>query len=336
MTEQLIDRARARAAFDTYVAPYDATNPRVALKIEHTLRVAELAERIARKSGFTPAGIDLAWLCGLLHDIGRFEQLRRWDTFRDGDSADHAAIGVDVLFAGGAHLDSPELVNVTPAPREDDGAFRAHVRTAGTLNAFLAKAMCSGAASTDGSEAETGNVIRGKGTHVSDAHTHESDEQAGDSVASIVRAAVGLHSAFRLLGNLDVRTRALCDVVRDADKIDILRVTCTDTVETVLGVGEDKLLASTVSPATEEAFFAHRCVRRDERSTPADYLVGLACFTYELVYPASLEIALEQDFLFQPFERPFGIERPFADRATARLMNQMDGHLRAWMDERLE
>ena len=83
------------------------------------------------------------------------------------------------------------------------------------------------------------------------------------------------------------------------------------------------------------AFFAHRTVARAERETPADYLVSLACFTYELVYPTSLKIALEQGFLFQPFERPFGIEKPFATPATRFLMNRMDGHLRGWIDERL-
>ena len=299
MTSLPIDRTRARAAFDAYVAPYDAENPRVALKIAHTLRVAELAERLARESGFTPAGTDVCWLAGLLHDIGRFEQLRRWDTFRDGDSADHAAIGIDVLFEGAAHLEDPAVVNVVPASRADDAAFCAHAHAAGALRAFIGDAS---------SDAE---------------------------LASLVREAVGNHSAFRLPADLDVRTRAVCDAVRDADKIDILRVTCTDTVVTVLGVTEDELLASEVSPATEEAFFSHRCVKRAERSTPADYLVGLACFTYELAYPASLKIALEQGFVFEPLEHPFGITRPFTNRATARLMNRMDGHLRAWVDERL-
>lgn len=291
-----IDRARARAAFDAYVAPYDAANPRIALKIEHTLRVADLCDRIARESGFTAAGADLAWLCGLLHDIGRFEQLRRWDTFRDGDSADHAALGVDVLFEGAAHLGDAVPVNVEPPPRDDDPAFGEHQRTHGCIRAFC-------------------------------------DDPSLDG---IVRAAVGYHSAFRLPDGLDVRTRALCDTVRDADKIDILRVTCTDDVKCVLGVSEGELLESDVSEETEEAFFSHRTVRRDERHEPADYLVSLACFTYELVYPASLEIALEQGFIFEPFERPFGIERPFTNRATAHLMNRMDGHLRAWVDERLD
>ncbi len=299
MTLLVVDRAKARAAFDAYVAPYDADNPRVALKIEHTLRVAELAEQIARAQGFTPAGVDLCWLAGLLHDIGRFEQLRRWDTFSDRTSADHAAIGVDVLFEGATHLDDPAVVNAAPTPQPSDAAFMEHNAAHGALEAFAPEVAADTAA------------------------------------AALIRAAVGHHSAFRLPDELDVRTRAVCDVVRDADKIDILRVTCADSVETVLGLSEDELLASAISPDAENGFFSHRCLSRTERHEPADYLIGLACFTYELVYPASLEIAFEEGHIFEPFERPFGIGRPFTNRATAFLLNRMDGHLRAWVDEQL-
>lgn len=278
-----IDRRRAREAFDSYVAAYDATNPRIALKVEHTLRVAELCERIAREAGFTPAGTDLAWLCGLLHDIGRFEQLRRWDTFSDAASTSHAALGVEVLFGN-----------------EGD----------------------TGVADDDGSAAGTIGII------------HRFIDPS-DELEEVIRAAVGFHSDYRLPEDLDVRTHAICDVVRDADKLDILRVASTDTVETVLNATEDELLASAVSPAIEDAFFEHRTAHYSERVTPVDYLVNLACFAFELVYPTSLEIADEQEYIYRALERPFGIERPFENKATAQLMNRMDGHLRAWVDEQL-
>ena len=38
------------------------------------------------------ADVDLAWLLGMLHDVGRFEQLRRYGTFIDADSTDHAQL----------------------------------------------------------------------------------------------------------------------------------------------------------------------------------------------------------------------------------------------------
>lgn len=278
-----IDRRRAQEAFNSYAAGYDATNPRIALKVEHTLRVAELCERIARETGFTPAGVDLAWLCGLLHDIGRFEQLRRWDTFSDAASTSHAALGVEVLFGG----------------KGDAGGAKgggSAMNAAGIIHRFI---------------------------------------DPNDELEEIIRAAVGFHSAYRLPEDLDVRMRALCDVVRDADKLDILRVACADSVETVLNATEDELLASDVSPAIEDAFFEHRTARYAERVTPVDYLVNLACFAFELVYPASLEIADEQEFIYRALERPFGITRPFKNKATAQLLNRMDGHLRAWVDEQL-
>lgn len=278
-----IDRRRAREAFDSYVAAYDATNPRIALKVEHTLRVAELCERIAREAGFTPAGVDLAWLCGLLHDIGRFEQLRRWDTFSDAASTSHAALGVEVLFGN-----------------EGD----------------------TGVADDDGSTTDAPGII------------HRFIDP-NDELEEVIRAAVGFHSDYRLPEDLNVRIHAICDVVRDADKLDILRVASTDTVETVLNANEDELLASAVSPAIEDAFFEHRTAHYSERITPVDYLVNLACFAFELVYPASLEIADEQEYIYRALERPFGITRPFENKATAQLMNRMDGHLRAWIDERL-
>ncbi len=44
---------------------------------------------------------DLAWLIGLMHDIGRFEQARRYGTFVDSLSVDHAELSADLLFAEG-------------------------------------------------------------------------------------------------------------------------------------------------------------------------------------------------------------------------------------------
>lgn len=42
--------------------------------------------------------VKLAELIGLLHDIGRFEQIRIYNTFLDKDSINHAEFGIKVLF----------------------------------------------------------------------------------------------------------------------------------------------------------------------------------------------------------------------------------------------
>ena len=94
----MIDKLRAEAAFQAYASKYDAGNIMIRHKVEHTLRVAENCERIAASLGMNGGDVTFAWFLGLLHDIGRFEQVRRFGTFIDSVSVDHAEFGADLLF----------------------------------------------------------------------------------------------------------------------------------------------------------------------------------------------------------------------------------------------
>ncbi|MBS5451522.1 MAG: HD domain-containing protein [Coriobacteriia bacterium] len=264
-----IDRDRARRAFDAYVGAYDAANPRIKLKIDHTYRVAQLCERIARSLELDERDVDLAWLCGLLHDIGRFEQVRRYDTFSDGASVSHAALGIDVLFGETPALDAPATTSI---------------------RAFVDSDAC--------------------------------DE--------LIRTAIATHSGFRLPADLDEHTRLFCDILRDADKIDIMNAVCLEPVEAIFGVSEGQIDASELSPAVVAAFDTRRTVRRDERRHPADYVVGFACFVFELVYPESRRAAREQGRVFEL------LDRPFTNAQTAREIARMTAELHAWLDDRCE
>lgn len=94
----MIDKQRAEVAFLAYASQYDAGNSMIRHKVEHTLRVAENCERIAASLGLNGEDVTFAWFLGLLHDIGRFEQVRRFGTFIDSVSVDHAEFGADLLF----------------------------------------------------------------------------------------------------------------------------------------------------------------------------------------------------------------------------------------------
>ena len=80
---------------------YNPNDIKVKLKIEHTYRVADLCEEIAKCLGLNDNDVKLAWLIGMLHDIGRFEQIKCYKTFIDAESVDHADLGVDLLFKDG-------------------------------------------------------------------------------------------------------------------------------------------------------------------------------------------------------------------------------------------
>lgn len=97
----MIDIKQAKISFNEYVAPYDITNEKIALKIKHTYRTVEVAKKIATELKLNKQQILLAELISLLHDIGRFEQVRLYNTFRDKDSIDHADFGVKILFEEG-------------------------------------------------------------------------------------------------------------------------------------------------------------------------------------------------------------------------------------------
>lgn len=94
-------KERAKGAFLDYAGQYDANNTLIFHKIEHTLRVAELSDRIANAIGMCAEDAHCAWFFGLLHDIGRFEQARRFGTFVDSQSVDHAELSADILFVDG-------------------------------------------------------------------------------------------------------------------------------------------------------------------------------------------------------------------------------------------
>lgn len=90
----------AKQAFKDYLTQYDHENDKIKLKIVHTYGVVNCMDEITRRMELPDEERDLARLIALLHDIGRFEQLKRFDSF-EADVMDHAAYGVQILFEEG-------------------------------------------------------------------------------------------------------------------------------------------------------------------------------------------------------------------------------------------
>ena len=63
---------------------------------KHCLTAAHCAEKIASACG--DMDVEKAYILGLLHDIGRFEQIKNYHTFLDKESIDHAEYGNKILF----------------------------------------------------------------------------------------------------------------------------------------------------------------------------------------------------------------------------------------------
>ena len=138
--------------FDKYAEGFDHNIDGVNLKYYHTLRVVDIAKKIAKSIDLNKEDTELAMKCALLHDIARFKQITEYNTFIDRDSFDHGDMGETIL-------------------REND---------------YISK--------------------------------YESNKYNQELILATVRN----HNKFKIEDNLDDKTILFCNIVRDADKVDIL------------------------------------------------------------------------------------------------------------------
>lgn len=94
----MIDITKAKKSFAEYVKNYDIESERIRLKVKHIERVSQLAKKLSTELNLNEEDIKLAELIGLLHDIGRFEQVKKYNTFNDQKSVNHGELGVEILF----------------------------------------------------------------------------------------------------------------------------------------------------------------------------------------------------------------------------------------------
>lgn len=257
-----IDREKVEDTFKKYTDNYDTSDEKIKLKVDHTYRVAALSERIAESLGLNKEDTDLAWLIGMLHDIGRFEQLKNYGTFSDADSIDHAHYGVKLLFDEGLIW---EFIDKT-----DIGALK-----------------------------NTDNKLKNENISETYLNSGKDNENSKEGVTEldIIKTAIWNHSAYRVEDGLPERVVMFCNIIRDADKIDILKVNYDVTLEVIYDVTTEELKNAEVTDEVMTAFMEHHAVLRSLKKTPIDNLVGHAALVFELVYNESFKIVKEQGYL---------------------------------------
>ena len=101
-------------SFDEYTSNYDLNNINLKSKYNHSYRVMDLCMKYASILGWDESDIELAKIIGLLHDYGRFEQYKRYNSFIDLETIDHADLSVELLF------DNNEIINFTDRKEDYD------------------------------------------------------------------------------------------------------------------------------------------------------------------------------------------------------------------------
>lgn len=275
-----INREKALTAFKEYTDRYDSSRDMIRLKIEHTYRVCGLCQQVAKSLKLSEEEVDIAWLTGLLHDVGRFEQQRVYGTFSDAVSIDHAKYGARILF--GEIWEQKTGIS------------------AGSEESL-----------PEGIQADAGITIR---DFVEDA----SEDQ-------LLWTAVFYHSAYRIPEALDDRTAMFCHILRDADKIDILKVNVDFPLEEIYNVSTEVLYRGEVTPEVMESFDEEHAVLRSLKKTAVDNVVGHISLVYELVYPESCHIVKQQGYLDKLMS--FESKNPQTRKQFAHIREHMQAYL---------
>ncbi len=246
MDKFIIDRKKIMDEFAGYTKDYDISDEKIKLKVEHTYRVAGLCDRIARSLGLAVEDIDLAWAIGMLHDIGRFDQVRQYGTFSDADSVDHAHYASELLFDKGMIVDYFGSAN--------PGIYN-YIENKNTCSAGLSESL------------------------------------------GIIKKAVYNHSAYKIEEGLCERKVLFCNIIRDADKLDIFKVVNDTPLEDIYSVDKEEIPKAEVTDAVMQALREKHAVLRSLKKTPADYIAAYIALVFELVFPESFYIAKEQGYL---------------------------------------
>ena len=105
-----MDLEGLRQRYDAYVDTFkvdDRLPPMMELKRVHTACVVANAKSIAAGEKMDAETTAVCEAAALLHDTGRYEQLRRYGTFRDSESVDHAVFSHDIVREKGWLKDCP-------------------------------------------------------------------------------------------------------------------------------------------------------------------------------------------------------------------------------------
>ena len=254
INKPVINRKNVINAFAEYVRNYDPSDEKIKLKIDHTYRVAGLCQRIAESLGLSEPDVDIAWLLGMLHDIGRFEQIRRFGTFNDVQSVDHAEFGADLLFKEGlirkfaeGYYEECELAE--PENQEDE------------------------------------QIIKNNEHHNKDT--------------GLLEMEIRQHNKYRVKEDLTERQRMFCDILRDADKVDIFKVNADIPMEIIYDVTTEELKNGVITKEVLESFYKKETVLKSVRRSAVDHIVGHISLLFELVYKESYRQAKEQGYVYK-------------------------------------
>lgn len=255
----MLDLNHARQVFANYLEQFDREDEKIHLKIVHTEGVIRCVQDICKRMELSEEDCRLAELIALLHDIGRFEQLRLYDSFEPA-VMDHAAFGVELLFG-------------------EQKMIRRFV--------------------------------------------------AEDTWDHIIRQAIARHSDFSVGEGLSSRELLHACLIRDADKLDNCRVKLDEKMEVMIDCSAKEAGSQAISEEVWNECLEQSSIHAMLRKTKMDYWVSYIAYFYDINYPETCEIILENHFV----DRIIG-RIPYSNSDTERKMRRLKEMLLAWLKDK--
>lgn len=218
-------------SFLSYIEPFfqKTLEPCLVMKKDHTFRVVKNTEQIIQNLSLSDEDTYCAKLIALYHDIGRFLQYEKYQTFLDKKSEDHANIAVRVLKKHRQILQEPVYIQKK------------------------------------------------------------------------ILTAIILHNKLKLPHKLPALYQDLCKIIRDADKIDILRV-LTENFTASLPEKEGVLLNAKDEPLLYSPHLLEQAMqKKDLKYTDIvyvnDFKIVVCAWLFVFNYSESIKILKEHNYI---------------------------------------
>ncbi len=230
--------SQLRTFFNDYLKSFDQSDANVAKNIElkriHTEKVVENIKAIGRSIPLSEEDLFLAESIALLHDIGRFPQFAKYQTFDDDESENHAEWSVRIINENNL------------------------------LDNF--------------------------------------DERSKD----IVLKAISCHNRLDLPLKEEENTSRFCYLIRDADKLDVLRIV-SEYVKVKNNAKNDSIVLdlpdkNDISEKVIKRLHAHLPANKEDLKTQADFKLMLMSWAYDLHFRKSYQMISQNQYVQKIFE----------------------------------
>lgn len=222
-----MDLNKSKDEFIKYTEKYDLNESKIEIKQEHSIRVMNISREIAQELQLSQEEVDIATLIGLLHDIARFEQFKRYHTFRDAQSIDHGDLGVEIL----------------------NKDIRKYIET--------------------------------------------------DKYDELIKLAVKNHNKYKIQEGLDAKQKLFAQIIRDADKIDIIY----EAIGILWQKRQNEVEESTITPAIFEQVLKNQLIKSEDKKTILDDVIAIVAFIFDINFKVSFEILKNRDYINKMLDR---------------------------------